>query len=140
MITGDANLSEISTYLKVGSASWVLRVIEAGELGADVRLDAPVARCGPSATTLSCQQPLNLQEGRSLSALDLQETYLDACRNHYERIAGELTENARIEAKDVFTRWQDCLDALRSDIFSLADQLDWVAKLKLMESIGSGTG
>ena len=41
---------------------------------------------------------------------------------------------ARIEAKDVFTRWQDCLDALRSDIFSLADQLDWVAKLKLMES------
>ena len=34
----------------------------------------------------------------------------------------------------MFTRWQDCLDALRSDIFSLADQLDWVAKLKLMES------
>jgi NAD(P)H-dependent flavin oxidoreductase YrpB (nitropropane dioxygenase family) len=30
VITGDANLSEISTYLKVGSASWVLRVIEAG--------------------------------------------------------------------------------------------------------------
>ncbi len=30
VITGDANLSEISTYLKVGTASWVLRVIEAG--------------------------------------------------------------------------------------------------------------
>ena len=40
----------------------------------------------------------------------------------------------RIEAKDLFSRWQDCLDALRRDIFSLADQLDWVAKLKLMES------
>ena len=35
VITGDANLSEISTYLKVGSAAWVLRVIEAGELGSD---------------------------------------------------------------------------------------------------------
>ena len=43
VITGDANLSEISTYLKLGTASWVLRVIEAGELGADVRLDGPVA-------------------------------------------------------------------------------------------------
>jgi hypothetical protein len=34
----------------------------------------------------------------------------------------------------VLGRWQDCLDALRTDPFSLADQLDWVAKLKLMES------
>ena len=33
VITGDANLSEISTYLKVGTASWVLRVIEAGRAG-----------------------------------------------------------------------------------------------------------
>jgi proteasome accessory factor A len=69
-----------------------------------------------------------------MTALDLQEVYLDACRNHYERVAGDLTESARIEAKDIFSRWQDCLDALRTDIFSLADQLDWVAKLKLMES------
>ena len=134
VITGDANLSEISTYLKVGSASWVLRVIEAGELGTDVRLDAPVTAMRAVSHDLSCQESLNLQEGSSLSAVNLQEIYLDACRNHYERIAGELTENARIEAKDVFTRWQDCLDALRSDIFSLSDQLDWVAKLKLMES------
>src|SRR4029079_1571234 len=42
VITGDANMSEISTYLKVGTASWVLRAIEAGELGRDVRLDQPV--------------------------------------------------------------------------------------------------
>ena len=43
IITGDANLSEISTYLKVGSAAWVLRVIEAGLLTSSVRLEAPVA-------------------------------------------------------------------------------------------------
>ena len=43
VITGDANLSEISTYLKVGMSAWVLRVIEAGELAADVRLDGPVS-------------------------------------------------------------------------------------------------
>jgi proteasome accessory factor A len=69
-----------------------------------------------------------------MKAVDLQEIYLDGCRQHYERVAEELTESARIEAKDVFTRWQECLDALRIDPFLLADQLDWVAKLKLMES------
>ncbi len=134
VITGDANLSEISTYLKVGTAAWVLRVIEAGELQQELRLDGPVGAMRAVSHDLSCRAPLRLGDGRSMSAVDLQEVYLESCRAHYERVAGELNENARIEAKDVFTRWQDCLDALRSDVFSLADQLDWVAKLKLMES------
>jgi proteasome accessory factor A len=134
VITGDANLSEISTYLKVGTASWVLRVIEAGELGSDVRVEGPVAAMRSVSHDLSVREPLYLTDGPSMTALDLQEVYLDGCRNHYERVAGDLTETARIEAKDIFSRWQDCLDALRTDVFSLADQLDWVAKLKLMES------
>src|SRR4029450_7406533 len=83
---------------------------------------------------LGVREPLYLLEGPTMTALDLQEVYLEACRNHYERIAGDLTETARIEAKDIFSRWQECLDALRTDIFSLADQLDWVAKLKLLWS------
>jgi proteasome accessory factor PafA2 len=134
VITGDANLSEISTYLKVGLSSWVLRVIEAGELAADVRLEGPVTAMRTVSHDLGVREPLYLLEGPSMTAVDLQEVYLDACRNHYERIAGDLTETARIEAKDIFSRWQECLDALRTEIFSLADQLDWVAKLKLLES------
>ena len=134
VITGDANLSEISTYLKVGTAAWVLRVIEAGELDTDLRLDAPVTAMRTVSHDLSCRQALTLANGRTITAANLQETYLDACRNHYERVAETLTESARIEAKDVFSRWQECLDALRTDPYMLADQLDWVAKLKLMES------
>ncbi len=134
VITGDANLSEISTYLKVGSASWVLRVIEAGELGADLRLDGPVNAIRAVSHDLSCAAPLRLLDGRSMTAVELQEIYLDACRRHFDRVAAELSESAQYEAQDVFRRWQHCLDALRRDIFSLADQLDWVAKLKLMQS------
>src|SRR5215210_4461466 len=134
VITGDANLSEISTYLKVGTAAWVLRVIEAGALEVDLRMDSPVATMRAVSHDPSCATSLTMADGRSMTAMDVQEVYLDACRQHYERVAEDLTEAARIEAKDIFTRWQDCLDALRSDVFSLADQLDWVAKLKLMES------
>ena len=72
--------------------------------------------------------------------MDLQEVYLDASRVCYEHIAEDLTESARIEAKDIFTRWQECLDALRRDPMELADQLDWVAKLSLMESYRSRDG
>jgi proteasome accessory factor A len=134
VITGDANLSEISTYLKVGSASWVLRAIEAGGLRTDVRLASPVARMRTVSHDLSARASLTLTDGRTMTAVDLQEVYLHSARAHFESIAAELSEPAQIEAKDIFARWQDCLDALRRDPFELADQLDWVAKLKLMES------
>src|ERR671920_717124 len=64
VITGDANLAETSTYLKVGTAAWVLRVIEAGELGADLRLETPVAAMRAVSHDLSCRSPLTLLDGR----------------------------------------------------------------------------
>ena len=140
IITGDANLSETSTYLKVGSAAWVLRVIEAGLLTSSVRLEAPVAAMRTVSHDPSCRSVVGLADGRTATAVDLQELYLEASRNCYEHIAGDLPESARIEAKDIFGRWQDCLDALRRDPMELADQLDWVAKLSLMESYRSRDG
>jgi proteasome accessory factor A len=134
VITGDANLSEISTYLKVGSASWVLRMIEAGALETDVRVALPVATMRTVSHDTTARALMTLADGRTMTAVDLQEIYLLAARAHFEAISGELTESVQIEAKDVFGRWQDTLDALRRDPFELADQLDWVAKLKLMES------
>jgi proteasome accessory factor A len=134
VITGDANLSEISTYLKLGTAAWVLRVIEAGELGTDVRVDGPVTAMRAVSHDLGLGQLLTLHNGTRLRALDLQELYLERCRGYADAISSDLGEAAWLEAKDVFGRWQDTIDALRDDPYRLADQLDWVAKLKLMES------
>ena len=55
VITGDANLSETSTWLKVGTAAWVLRVIEAGTLGTDLRLAAPVGAMRAVSHDLTCR-------------------------------------------------------------------------------------
>ena len=140
VITGDANLSEISTYLKVGTASWVLRAIEAGLVPPTVRVDQPVMTMRAVSHDPTCRQLLRLVDGRRMTAMDLQEVYLDAARACYERHAGELGESARIEAKDIFTRWQEVLDTLRRDPTELADQLDWVAKLQLMESYRNRDG
>jgi proteasome accessory factor PafA2 len=134
VITGDANQSEISTYLKVGSASWVLRTIEAGALDSDVRVAQPVATMREVSHDPTARALLRLTDGTTMTAVDLQELYLTAARNHFDAVASNLPEPAQIEAKDVFGRWQDCLDALRRNPLELADQLDWVAKLKLMQS------
>jgi len=42
MILGDANMSEVSTYLKVGTTQLVLRMIEDRAITRGVPLDAPV--------------------------------------------------------------------------------------------------
>ena len=42
MIIGDANLAEISTYLKVGTTSLVLAMIEDRFIGADLAVEQPV--------------------------------------------------------------------------------------------------
>ena len=51
MIIGDANLSEISTYLKLGTTSLVLAMIEDKFLTVDLSVEEPVSACGRSPTT-----------------------------------------------------------------------------------------
>ena len=43
MIIGDANLAEVSTYLKVGTTALVLAMIEDKVLTRDLTIDGPVA-------------------------------------------------------------------------------------------------
>ncbi len=135
VITGDANLSETATWLKAGTAAWVLRVIEAGILATPLRLAAPVAAMRAVSHDLSCSAPLELTDGTTMTAREVQQVYLDACRALLARgDASDLPDRTLAEAEQLFRTWQEVLDRLGSDPGALADRLDWVAKLALMES------
>ncbi|SDT41574.1 depupylase/deamidase Dop [Microlunatus soli] len=137
VITGDANLSEISTYLKVGTAALALHVIEAGRLEDDLRLRHPVAAMKQISHDRHCSTTLELADGRQLTAIDIQEAYLLACSKWVaeQEDGRDGTTAAMItEWNDILERWQQTLDTLRADPMQLADQLDWVAKLKLLQS------
>ncbi len=127
VIIGDANLSEISTYLKVGSTSVVLSMIEEKALGGDLAIADPVAELRAVSHDPSLTHLIRLRDGRRLTALDLQWAYLDRARSFMDaRGSDEMTD-------DVLTRWEGVLDRLGRDPMSCADQLDWVAKLRLLE-------
>ena len=67
VIVGDANMSEVATYLKVGTTAIVLAMIEDDELGDD--LAARATRCrrsARSATTPRCQRTIVLRDGRTV--------------------------------------------------------------------------
>ena len=58
MILGDANLAEVSTYLKVGTTALVLSMIEDRFLDRDLTVDgAGARRCGRSPTTRRSSRP-----------------------------------------------------------------------------------
>ncbi|MFS3130363.1 depupylase/deamidase Dop [Nocardioides sp. Bht2] len=130
VIIGDANLSEISTYLKVGTTSLVLAMIEDGFITTDLRIDGPVKALRAVSHDPTCRQLITLADGRKLTAVQLQWEYLELARKYLlERHGGESDE----QTTDVMNRWESVLTRLERDPMSCASELDWVAKLRLME-------
>jgi proteasome accessory factor PafA2 len=130
VIIGDANLAEISTYLKIGTTSLVLAMIEDGFITRDLSVDKPVASLRAVSHDPGLTHLLTMRDGRTLTALQLQLEYLDLARKYVE---DRLGSDADDQTVDVLERWESVLNRLERDPMLCADELDWVAKLKLLE-------
>ena len=130
VIIGDANLAEVSTYLKVGTTSLVLAMIEERFISVDLTVDGPVSALRAVSHDPTLRQAITLRDGRKLTAVQLQLEYLDLARKYVEDRYGA---DADAQTRDVLARWESVLDRLERDPMSLAGELDWVAKLKLLE-------
>ena len=104
VIVGDANCSEVAIYLKHGTTSLVLAMIEAGHLPSGLALAAPVAAMHQVSHDPTLRQTVELTDGRTITAIDLQREYLGHARTFVEREgtrrpdrrrAGALGERAR---------------------------------------------
>jgi Pup amidohydrolase len=129
VILGDANLAEVSTYLKVGTTALVLAMIEDGFLTRDLTVDQPVTSLRAVSHDPTLQHLLTLRDGRSLTAVHLQMEYLDLARKFVDdRLGNDVDDQTR----DVLARWESVLTRLEQDPMLCARELDWVAKLKLL--------
>ncbi len=131
VIIGDANLSEISAYLKVGTTSLVLAMIEDRVLTSDLSVEGAVAQLHEVSHDTQLKHLIPLKDGRRLTAIDIQELYLSAARTYVEERLGA---DADAQTLDILERWGSVLDRLRRDPFECRRELDWVAKLALLES------
>jgi proteasome accessory factor A len=130
VIIGDANMSEISTYLKVGTTSLVIAMIEAGWLEADLSLEGPVATLRAVSHDPTLSKLVVLRDGRKMTAVQLQMEYLDQARKF---VADRFGSDADDQTRDVLTRWESTLVRLEAEPRSLSRELDWVAKLAILE-------
>jgi proteasome accessory factor A len=131
VIVGDANMSEIATYLKVGTTAIVLAMIEDDALGDDWLLANPVAAIRQVSHDPSLQRTILLRSGRRATALEVQWGVLERARK-YERSHGLAAVGESVGA-DVLARWESVLTGLENDISTVAGIVDWVAKKRLIE-------
>jgi proteasome accessory factor A len=130
VIIGDANLAEISTYLKVGTTSLVLAMIDEGFLGQGMVLSDPVGGLRAISHDPTLRHQVKLEDGRSLTGIQVQLEYLEQARKFVEDRYGA---DVDAQTRDILERWEDTLTRLELDPMSLATELDWVAKLRLLE-------
>ncbi|WP_354670877.1 depupylase/deamidase Dop [Actinomadura sp. DC4] len=137
VIIGDANMSEVSTFLKLGTTALVLAMIEDGFLTVDLSVDMPVATLRAISHDPSCKHLLTLRDGRKMTAVQLQMEYLEQSRKYVEDRFGADVDEMTTEILD---RWESVLHRLGDDPMQLSSELDWVAKLELLEGYRSRDG
>ncbi len=130
VIIGDANLCEVATYLKVGTTSLVLAMIEDGFIDEDLSIDNPVRSLRAVSHDPTLRQKVTLRSGRSITAVQLQMEYYALARKFVEDRQGSDADEMTL---DVLERWESVLDRLERDPMSCSRELDWVAKLELLQ-------
>lgn len=129
VIVGDSNMSEYTTFLKLGATSLVMRMFEEPSVVfRDLTLENPIRAIREIATDLTCRRPVRLANGREASALDIQSEYLERALRYAER------RDLQPEEKQALLMWEHCVTRLGDDPMSLDREVDWVIKRKLIDA------
>jgi len=128
VIVGDSNMSEYTNYLKMGSASIVLRMLEEDKgVWRDLTLENPIRAIREISHDITCKRKVRLANGRELSAFEIQSEYLARAQKFAAR-KGLGEQEARALAM-----WEHVMAGLESDPLSLSKEIDWVIKYHLIE-------
>jgi proteasome accessory factor A len=128
VIVGDSNMSEFTTFLKVGVTDLVVRMVEENTVMRDLTLENPIRAIREISHDLGSKRKVRLATGRELSAIDIQTEYFDRASKFVER-RGADEPTAR-----VLQEWGGALQALgQGDLPALVTKVDWVAKYDLVE-------
>jgi Pup amidohydrolase len=130
VIVGDANLSQVATFLKVGTSAILFAMLEDGALE-HLAITEPVRAMHHVSHDLSLAAPIEVAGGKQMTALEIQWELLAQAKAWADRFGLESVGEAC--GKLVLERWEEVLTGLESDPMSLAGQVDWIAKKRILE-------
>jgi proteasome accessory factor A len=128
VIVGDSNMSEYTTYLKMGAMAVLLRMVEDPAcVLRDMTLENPIRAIREISHDLTLRRKVRLANGREVSAFDIQSEYLNRALRYADTRGFPPDELRALEM------WQHVMTHLEQDPFKLDRELDWVIKHNLIE-------
>jgi proteasome accessory factor A len=129
VIVGDSNMSEYTTFLKVGATSIVLRMLEEDSRPwRDLTLENPIRAIREISHDITCRRRVRLANGRELSAVEMQAEYLQRALQFAKRRGlSPLEEQA-------LSMWEHVMTHLENDPLKLSTEVDWVIKYHMIEA------
>ena len=132
LLLGDSNMAEYATGLKLGTTGLVLQLIEEGKAPNELEINEPVEALQEISQDQDRQWIVQLQSGKTISAIDIQEQFLNAAQAHYK---------GQDEETDwVLEQWESVLHDSRGSYEQLVGRVDWASKLWLLESFREAEG
>ena len=127
VIVGDATMSEVQTFVKLGSAALMLMALEDDALGEPLRLADPVASVAAVSHDLTMSAGYLLQDGTVMTAIEMQQ--------HYFTVLDAYVSSSDLPSvyKQVMGEWRGLLIDIEKGYEAVADRLDWAAKLAVIE-------
>lgn len=123
---GDSNMCQEAEYLRIATTTLVLDAIEAGAIIETPALTRTIGSLHKINRDPKLQVRVNTSRGQ-MTAIEIQQFYLNACRRYVESL-----DDAPEEAFDILKRWSDVLFQLQNNPDQLFGRIDWVTKRALM--------
>ncbi len=131
VIIGDANMSEVATYLKVATTSLILCMVEDDFFDRELTLAHPIQALQQVSRDLTLGRPLELTDGTTMTALEMQWELFDRARKYTELHGlGLIGEPEGREL--LLDTWEMVLTGLETDPMTMSDTVDWVAKYRVL--------
>lgn len=137
VIVGDSNMSQTTTNLKVCSTEMILQLIEIGQINDEFNIENPIRTLRDISSDLTFSKKFRLSNGKEVTALNLQEHYLESVIN--SSIYSEFEANEYY--KKAIDLWEKFLNCAKQNDFSSVDKdIDWVIKKKYMNQYQEKNG
>ena len=132
LLLGDSNMAEVATALKIGTTALVLQLIAERHAPSGLEVLEPVEALQEISRDQQRAWLVTLETGKTISAIDLQERYLEAALRH--------CRGQDEETDWVLKEWESVLTDLRGDYANVVGRVDWASKLWLLETFREEEG
>jgi hypothetical protein len=126
LLIGDSNMSPFANALKIGTTACVLSLLEARQLPRNLILSDAVRSTRDISRDPTGEWIVDLENGRSIGALDVQWQFHELAQRH---LGGRDAETDWL-----LESWSFTLDALERNRDALIGGVDWITKKWLLET------